>query len=84
MRSATRCACGSSPELVAGDERSCKSFDLPVVKSTSTHHFKVLREAGVIKQRVEGTTRLSCLRRKDLEARFPGLLDAVLKSACEG
>ncbi len=69
--------------LVAGDERSCKSFDLPVVKSTSTHHFKVLREAGVIKQRVEGTTRLSCLRRKDLDARFPGLLDAVLKSACE-
>jgi DNA-binding transcriptional ArsR family regulator len=69
--------------LASGDERNCKSFDLPVVKSTSTHHFKVLREAGVIKQRLEGTTRLSCLRREDLEARFPGLLDAVLKGACE-
>jgi DNA-binding transcriptional ArsR family regulator len=67
--------------LAAGDERNCKSFDLPVVKSTSTHHFKVLREAGVIKQRLEGTTRLSCLRRKDLDARFPGLLDAVLTGA---
>jgi DNA-binding transcriptional ArsR family regulator len=69
--------------LASGDERNCKSFELPVVKSTSTHHFKVLREAGVIKQRLEGTTRLSCLRREDLEARFPGLLDAVLKGACE-
>jgi DNA-binding transcriptional ArsR family regulator len=69
--------------LASGDERNCKSFDLPVVKSTTTHHFKVLREAGVIKQRLEGTTRLSCLRRDDLEVRFPGLLDAVLKGACE-
>ncbi len=61
--------------LASGDERNCKSFDLPVVKSTTTHHFKVLREAGVIKQRLEGTTRLSCLRRDDLEVRFPGLLE---------
>ena len=36
---------------VAGGEPSCGSFDLPVTKSTCTHHFKVLREAGVIHQR---------------------------------
>jgi DNA-binding transcriptional ArsR family regulator len=65
-------------DLLTGEERSCKSFDLPVVKSTCTHHFRVLREAGVIRQRLEGTTRLNSLRREDLDARFPGLVDAVL------
>jgi DNA-binding transcriptional ArsR family regulator len=64
--------------LRAGDELSCKNIDLPVVKSTCTHHFRVLREAGVIRQRQEGTSRLNSLRRADLDTRFPGLLDAVL------
>jgi DNA-binding transcriptional ArsR family regulator len=64
--------------LAGGQELSCKSIDLPVVKSTCTHHFRVLREAGLIRQRLEGTSRLNSLRRADLEARFPGLLDAVL------
>jgi DNA-binding transcriptional ArsR family regulator len=67
-------------DLASGVERSCKSFDLPVVKSTCTHHFRVLREAGVIRQRLEGTTRLNSLRREDLDQRFPGLLEAVLGS----
>jgi hypothetical protein len=40
----------------------------------------VLREAGVIEQRREGTARMSRLRRDDLDTRFPGLLDAVLTS----
>jgi DNA-binding transcriptional ArsR family regulator len=64
--------------LAQGDERTCGSFALPVVKSTCTHHFRVLREAGVIRQRLEGTTRLNSLRRDDLDSRFPGLVDAVL------
>ncbi len=63
----------ASPEA-----RRCGTFDLPVTKSTATHHFRVLREAGVISQREEGTARLSSLRRADLDARFPGLLPAVL------
>jgi DNA-binding transcriptional ArsR family regulator len=67
--------------LADGEEWTCKSFDLPVVKSTCTHHFRVLREAGVIRQRLEGTTRLNLLRREDLEARFPGVVDAVLSAA---
>jgi len=62
----------------SGDERRCGSFEAPVTKSTLTHHFRVLREAGVIRQRQEGTARLSTLRTDDLDARFPGLLDAVL------
>jgi len=67
--------------LAVEDKRTCKSFNLPVTKSTCTHHFRVLREAGVIRQRLEGTTRLNSLRREDLEARFPGLLDSVLRAA---
>jgi DNA-binding transcriptional ArsR family regulator len=54
------------------------SFEVPVSKSTCTHHFRVLREAGVVRQRPEGTARLNTLRRDDLDARFPGLLDAIL------
>ena len=64
--------------LAVEDKRTCKSFDLPVTKSTCTHHFRVLREAGVIRQRLEGTTRLNSLRRADLDERFPGLIDSVL------
>jgi DNA-binding transcriptional ArsR family regulator len=56
------------------------SFDVPVTKSTCTHHFRVLREAGVVLQRQEGTARLNTLRREDLDDRFPGLLDAILQS----
>jgi DNA-binding transcriptional ArsR family regulator len=61
--------------------RRCGSFDLDITKSTLTHHFRVLREAGVIDQREEGTARLNSLRRNDLDERFPGLLDAVLDAA---
>ena len=68
--------------LAAADgEHTCGSFDVPVTKSTCTHHFKVLREAGVIHQRQEGTARLNKLRRDDLEARFPGLLATILTAA---
>jgi DNA-binding transcriptional ArsR family regulator len=69
-------------ELAAkGGEHSCSSFNLPIVKSTATHHFRVLREAGVIRQRVMGTKRVNALRREELEARFPGLLDSILRAA---
>lgn len=57
---------------------SCGAFDLTVSKSTSTHHFKVLRESGIIAQYDEGTARYSELRITELEQRFPGLLAAVL------
>jgi DNA-binding transcriptional ArsR family regulator len=66
-----------------GGEVACGRVPVPVSKSTSTHHFKVLREAGVVAQRDEGTTRLTALRRADLDARFPGLLDSVLAAAAE-
>jgi DNA-binding transcriptional ArsR family regulator len=67
--------------LAGGDERACGSFDVSVTKSTCTHHFRVLREAGLIHQRQQGTMRLNSLRRDDLEARFPGLLGTILEAA---
>ncbi len=67
--------------LAGGGEHTCKSINLPITKSTCTHHFRVLREAGVMRQRTEGTTRMNGLRRAELDARFPGLLDSVLGAA---
>jgi DNA-binding transcriptional ArsR family regulator len=56
----------------------CGGFGLTVSKSTSTHHFRVLREAGLIEQREQGNRKLNTLRREEIAARFPGLLEAVL------
>ena len=59
---------------------ACNEMGLPVAKSTGSHHLKVLREAGVVRAQVDGTRRYYTLRREDLEARFPGLLDSVLEA----
>ncbi|MFB7863027.1 ArsR/SmtB family transcription factor [Streptomyces sp. NPDC056069] len=64
-----------------GEAFSCSYFALPVTKSTSTHHFRVLRESGVVRQTYQGTAKLNSLRRADLDALFPGLLDSVLEAA---
>jgi DNA-binding transcriptional ArsR family regulator len=65
--------------LPPDEELMCGAFTLPTSKSTQSAHFRVLREAGIIRQRDEGTRRLNRLRRDDLDARFPGLLDLVLE-----
>ncbi|MFD8372506.1 ArsR/SmtB family transcription factor [Streptomyces sp. NPDC059688] len=62
-------------------ELSCSRFDLPVTKSTTTHHFRVLRESGVIRQVYRGTAKMNALRREDLDGLFPGLLDSLLAAA---
>ena len=59
-------------------EVPCGGFGLTVTKSTRTYHFRVLREAGLIDQREEGNRKLNTLRRDEIDARFPGLLEAVL------
>ena len=65
----------------ADGEVACSQFGLPVNKSTASHHFKVLRDAGVLQARIEGTRHFHTLRRDDLDTRFPGLLDSVLRAA---
>ena len=68
----------------SGSELRCGSFVAPVSKSTLTHHFRVLREAGVISQRRCGTARLTSLRTDDLEARFPGLIAPIAAATDAG
>jgi DNA-binding transcriptional ArsR family regulator len=65
--------------LATMGEQPCGALDFAIAKSTMSHHFKILRESGVIYCRKEGTQHMNSLRREDLDARFPGLLDAVLK-----
>jgi DNA-binding transcriptional ArsR family regulator len=64
--------------LIVDSERACGTFPVDVAPSTLTHHFRVLREAGVIRQREDGNRRWTALRLEDLDARFPGLLDAIV------
>ena len=67
-------------ELAQRRETCCGGLGVPLPKSSVSYHFKVLREAGVTRTRVAGTQRFISLRRDDLEMRFPGLLDAVLRA----
>lgn len=63
--------------ILLGGPRRCGSFELPLAKSTISHHCRVLREAGLIHVEVDGNSRTASLRRNDIDTRFPGLLAAV-------
>ncbi|HJP75493.1 MAG TPA: metalloregulator ArsR/SmtB family transcription factor [Pseudonocardiaceae bacterium] len=65
-------------QLEARGETLCGRLDVAVAKSTLSQHLRVLREAGVTRTRPEGTQRWLSVRRDDLDAKFPGLLDVVL------
>ncbi|GAA4601250.1 helix-turn-helix transcriptional regulator [Actinoallomurus liliacearum] len=67
--------------LAAGGEHPCGTILDGVSKSTLTRHWKVLRDSGIIWQRPYGRENLLSLRREDLDARFPGLLGALLTAA---
>jgi DNA-binding transcriptional ArsR family regulator len=58
----------------------CNQLQLPVAKSTGSHHLKTLLNAGITAEQEEGTCKYVRLRRADLERRFPGLLDSVLQA----
>src|SRR5262245_51351767 len=64
--------------VAAGGELKCGTVLSEVSKSTLTHHWRVLREGGVIRMRPMGRELFVSLRREDLDTRFPGLLDATL------
>jgi DNA-binding transcriptional ArsR family regulator len=61
-------------------ELRCGAIELPVTKSTASHHFKTLLAAGIVAERGEGTRKYFHLRRDELEARFPGLVESVLRA----
>ncbi|MEV3859953.1 helix-turn-helix domain-containing protein [Streptomyces sp. NPDC050095] len=61
--------------------RVCGQLSYPIAKSTLSHHLKVLRESGLMQTEIRGTSRIISLRRDDIDARFPMLLDAVQVTA---
>jgi DNA-binding transcriptional ArsR family regulator len=66
--------------LAEQGELSCASAACDLPKSTLSHHFAVLRQAGLIRSRRQGTHLLNTLRREEIDQRFPGLLAAVLQA----
>src|SRR5262249_45738477 len=67
------------------EPQACGTFShLGVSPSTLSHHFKVLREAGVIETEPNGHQRLNTLARTELDAKYPGLLDSVLSASTVG
>lgn len=71
--------------LQEGDCMSCVAAapcpDIP--KSTLSNHFRVLREAGLIRTTKKGVEHRNVVREADINARFPGLLKAIMKHADE-
>ena len=70
---------GIARQLAKKGEQPCGVFEVDRPKSSLSHHFRVLRESGVVATRKDGKLLMNTLRREDLEARFPGLLKAVLR-----
>ncbi len=64
--------------LARVEAATCGELDGGRPKSTVSHHFKVLREAGLVFTQNNGTIHMNTLRRADIDSRFPGLLAAIL------
>jgi DNA-binding transcriptional ArsR family regulator len=69
--------------LARVEEATCGELEFGRPKSSMSHHFRILREAGLVHTRAAGTTHLNELRRAELDLRFPGLLAAVLQQQGE-
>ncbi|WP_315838217.1 helix-turn-helix domain-containing protein [Bradyrhizobium prioriisuperbiae] len=65
-------------QLALDGEATCSALDGGRPKSSMSHHFRVLREAGLVRTRTDGPAHMNDLRRKEIDRRFPGLLAAVL------
>ena len=60
-----------------GQALACNEVELKVSKATKSHHFEVLRAAGIIFTEMKGTKCMTSLRRAELNKRFPGLLKLI-------
>ena len=65
----------------SGTPLACHRFNDLGSKTNISYHLAKLREAGITRTEVRGTSRLISLRRDDLDARFPGLLASILANA---
>ena len=68
-------------QLYRQGECTCNELNCGRPKSTMSHHFRVLREAGLVHTRIEGVTHVNRLCREELERDFPGLLETILRAA---
>lgn len=69
---------------LAGRAMTCGELDCDRPKSSMSHHFKILRGAGVVRTEIRGTEHINSLRLAELEKRFPGVMKAVLKVLKKG
>ena len=67
-------------QLSEKSELTCACCNVNLQKSALSHHFKVLRESGLIHVRLDGKQRFLTIRYEDLTARFPGLLETILQN----
>ena len=69
-----------------GEYHPCRAevYAVDLHKSTLSHHFKVMREAGITSTRILGRNREMRLRKEDLDARFPGLVDSLVTAHAAG
>lgn len=70
-------------QLAQCDAASCAALDGGRPKSTMSHHFRVLRDAGLVRTRSDGPAHINELRREEVDRRFPGLLAAILAADVE-
>jgi DNA-binding transcriptional ArsR family regulator len=68
----------------AGKKLTCGEINLNRPKSSMSHHFKILRSAGLVETLIEGTEHMNSLRLEEVESKYPGVLSAVLKAATKG
>ncbi|HIC46798.1 MAG TPA: ArsR family transcriptional regulator [Methylophaga aminisulfidivorans] len=64
----------------AGRQLTCGELDLNRPKSSMSHHFKILRSAGLVETEVNGTEHMNSLRMEEIEQKFPGVLSSILKT----
>ena len=63
----------------AGRSLTCGELNCDRPKSSMSHHFKILRDSGLVETSVEGKEHMNSLRLSECEKRFPGLMKAILK-----
>jgi DNA-binding transcriptional ArsR family regulator len=61
-------------------EKSCGSFEIEMPKSSLSHHFKVLRDSGIVLTHREGKNQINSLNRGAIKKQYPGLLESVLRA----
>lgn len=66
-----------------GEGRNCgEAAPCPKMsRSTLTSHFRILRESGLVRTTKKGVENINVLRRAEIDARFPKLLDVILGCA---